>query len=82
MSFTLGLDLGITMAKGVVIGVICCVTVLPSMILIFDKVIDKTRHKAIIPDLGFIANWVVKHFKVFIIIFVAVLIPAIWGYTH
>lgn len=82
MSFTLGLDLGITMAKGVVIGVICCVTVLPSMILIFDKVIDKTRHKAIIPNLGFIANWVVKHFKVFIIIFVAVLIPAIWGYTH
>ena len=82
MSFTLGLDLGITMAKGVVIGIICCVTVLPSMILIFDKVIDKTRHKAIIPDLGFIANWVVKHFKVFIIIFVAVLIPAIWGYTH
>ncbi len=82
MSFTLGLDLGITMAKGVIIGVICCVTVLPSMILIFDKVIDKTRHKAIIPDLGFIANWVVKHFKVFIIIFVAVLIPAIWGYTH
>jgi len=82
MSFTLGLDLGITMAKGVVIGVICCVTVLPSMILIFDKVIDKTRHKAIIPDLGFIANWIVKHFKVFIIIFVAVLIPAIWGYTH
>lgn len=82
MSFTLGLDLGITMAKGVVIGVVCCVTVLPSMILIFDKVIDKTRHKAIIPDLGFIANWVVKHFKVFIIIFVAVLIPAIWGYTH
>ena len=82
MSFTLGLDLGITMAKGVVIGVICCVTVLPSMILIFDKIIDKTRHKAIIPDLGFIANWVVKHFKVFIVIFVAVLIPAIWGYTH
>ena len=49
MSFTLGLDLGVTMAKGVIFGVICCVTVLPSMILVFDKAIDKTRHKAIIP---------------------------------
>lgn len=82
MSFTLGLDLGITMAKGVVIGVICCVTVLPSMILIFDKIIDKTRHKAFIPDLGFIANWVIKHYKAFIVVFLIVLGPAIWGYTH
>lgn len=82
MSFTLGMDLGITMAKGVVIGVICCVTVLPSMILIFDKIIDKTRHRAIIPDLGFLANWITKHYKVFIVIFLVVLGPAIWGYTH
>ena len=82
MSFTLGLDLGVTMEKGVIFGVICCVTVLPSMILVFDKAIDKTRHKAIIPDLGVISGWVVKHYKAFIITFIIVLIPALWGYTH
>ena len=82
MSFTLGLDLGVTMAKGVIFGVICCVTVLPSMILVFDKAIDKTRHKAIIPGLGVISGWVVKHYKAFIITFIIVLIPALWGYTH
>lgn len=82
MSFTLGLDLGVTMAKGVIFGVICCVTVLPSMILVFDKAIDKTRHKAIIQDLGVISGWVVKHYKAFIITFIIVLIPALWGYTH
>lgn len=82
MSFTLGLDLGVTMAKGVIFGVICCVTVLPSMILVFDKAIDKTRHKAIIPDLSVISGWVVKHYKAFIVTFIIVLIPALWGYTH
>lgn len=82
MSFTLGLDLGVTMAKGVIFGVICCVTVLPSMILVFDKAIDKTRHKAIILDLGVISGWVVKHYKAFIVTFIIVLIPALWGYTH
>lgn len=82
MSFTLGLDLGVTMAKGVIFGVICCVTVLPSMILVFDKAIDKTRHKAIIPDLGVISGWVVKHYKAFIVTFIIVLIHALWGYTH
>lgn len=82
MSFTLGLDLGVTMAKGVIFGVICCVTVLPSMILVFDKAIDKTRHKAIIPDLGVISGLVVKHYKAFIVTFIIVLIPALWGYTH
>lgn len=82
MSFTLGLDLGVTMAKGVIFGVICCVTVLPSMILVFDKAIDKTRHKAIIPDLGVISGWAVKHYKAFIVTFIIVLIPALWGYTH
>ncbi len=82
MSFTLGVDLGITMAKGVVIGVICCVTVLPSMILIFDKAIEKTKHRAIIPDLGGIAGWITKHYVVFIVLFFVILIPAIYGYTH
>lgn len=82
MSFTLGMDLGIVMAKGVVLGVICCVTVLPSMILIFDKAIEKTRHKAIMPDLGRIAGWITKHYPVFIVLFLLILGPAIYGYTH
>ena len=82
MSFTLGMDLGITMAKGVVIGVICCVTVLPSMILVFDKAIEKTKHRAIIPDLGTIAGWITKHYVVFIVLFLLILGPAIYGYTH
>lgn len=82
MSFTLGLDLGIVMAKGVVIGVIACVTILPSMILIFDKAIEKTKHRVIIPDMGRISGWVVKHFYIFIILFLVILGPAIWGYTH
>jgi len=60
MTFTLGMDLGIVMAKGVVLGVIGCVTILPSMILVFDKAIEKTKHRAIIPDLGRIGNFVTK----------------------
>ena len=82
MSFTLGMDLGIVMAKGVILGVICCVTVLPSMILVFDKAIEKTKHRAIIPDLGVIAKWIVNHYRVFIAAFVIILIPALYGYTH
>lgn len=82
MTFTLGMDLGIVMAKGVVFGVIGCVTILPSMLLIFDKPISKTKHKPIIPDMGKIAPFVVKHYKVFVIIFLIVLGPAIYGYTH
>ena len=82
MSFTLGLDLGIVMAKGVVLGVICCVTVLPAMILACDKIIEKTRHRAILPDLGRISNFVMKHHVIFIIAFVVVLIPAIFGYRN
>lgn len=82
MSFTLGMDLGIVMAKGVVFGVISCVTVLPSMLLVFDKAIEKTKHRPIIPDLGSIAGWVVKHYKAFLIAFLVILVPAIYGYTH
>lgn len=58
MSFTLGLDLGVVMAKGVIFGVIACVTILPSLILVFDKAIEKTKHRVILPDLGNIANWI------------------------
>lgn len=82
MSFTLGMDLGIVMAKGVVFGVIGCVTILPSLILVFDKVIEKTKHKAILPDLGRIANWVTNHSVVFVIAFLIILVPALYGYTH
>ena len=82
MTFTLGMDLGIVMAKGVVLGVIGCVTILPSMILVFDKAIEKTRHKAIIPDLGRIGNFVSKKYPVFIVLFLVILGPALYGYTH
>ena len=79
MSFTLGKDLGIVMAKGVVFGVIGCVTILPSMILIFDKPLEKTRHKAILPDLGRISGFVTKRFPIFLLIFAVLLVPAIYG---
>lgn len=82
MTFTLGLDLGIVMAKGVVFGVIGCVTILPSMILVFDWAIEKTRHRAIIPDLGRIGDFVTKKYVVFIVLFLAILGPALYGYTH
>ena len=82
MSFTLGMDLGIVMAKGVIFGVAACVTVLPAMILIFDKAIEKTRHKPLIPDLGGISQFVTNKFYIFIILFVLVLAPAIYGYMH
>lgn len=82
MSFTLGLDLGVVMAKGVIFGVIGCVTILPSMILIFDNAIQKTTHRPIVPDLGRISGFVTKHYRWFVAAFVIILFPAIYGYTH
>ncbi|SFG39474.1 hypothetical protein SAMN04487761_11614 [Lachnospiraceae bacterium C7] len=82
MSFTLGLDLGIVMAKGVVFGVLGCVTILPSLILLFDKAIEKTTHRVLLPDMGVIADFVVKHFAAILIVSVVILVPALWGYTH
>ena len=79
MSYTLGFDIGIVMAKGVVFGVICCITVLPSMILIFDKAITKTRHRDFIPSLDGVARFIVKHAGVFITIFFILLSPAVYG---
>lgn len=75
MSFTLGLDLGIVMAKGVIFGVICCVTVLPSMIMIFDKALEKTKHKQLIPDFPKISEFLVKHHKAFAFLCVALFLP-------
>jgi predicted RND superfamily exporter protein len=82
MSFTLGLDLGIVMAKGVVFGVIACVTILPSMILIFDKAIEKTRHKALLPKFSKLPDFVAKHYILILLLFVAIWIPAIYGYNN
>lgn len=82
MSFTLGLDLGIVMAKGVVFGVIACVTILPSLILVFDKAIEKTTHKVILPEFKGVGKFIAKHYRVFLVLFVIILIPAIYGYNH
>ena len=80
MNFTLGRDLGIVMAKGVLLGVIGCVTILPSMILLLDKPLQKTRHKSLIPDMGGFAKGVCKHFPVFLVIFALLIAPAYYGY--
>lgn len=82
MSFTLGLDLGFVMAKGVIIGVICCVTILPSMILCFDKALMKTTHRPFIPDFSRLSKWIVKRFYIFIILAVILVIPAFYGQKH
>lgn len=80
MTYTLGRDLGIVMAKGVVLGVIGCVTTLPSLILLFDKYIEKTRHKSILPDMGKFAKAITKKPAIFIAIFLIVIVPAFIGY--
>ncbi|WP_373217651.1 RND family transporter [Ruminococcus sp. 5_1_39BFAA] len=82
MSFTLGLDLGVVMAKGVVIGVICCVTVLPSMIMIFDKVLEKTKHRAFLPSMDGISDFITKHYRVFAIVLVLLIVPAYYCQRH
>lgn len=82
MTFTLGRDIGIVMSKGVVIGVICCVTLLPSMILIFDKPIEKTKHKSLIPNLDKVSGFITRHYRVWLILFLVLLGPAIYGNNH
>lgn len=79
MSFTLGMDLGVVMAKGVVFGVIACVTVLPSMILIFDKGIQKTRHRPLLPKFSKLPDFVSKHYRIILVLFVIIWIPAVYG---
>ena len=80
MSFTLGKDLGIVMAKGVLLGVISCVTVLPSLILVLDKPLQKTRHRSIIPNMNGLAKGVTRFFAVFLILFIALLPVSYYGY--
>ncbi|MBQ8927052.1 MAG: MMPL family transporter [Oscillospiraceae bacterium] len=82
MSFTLGLDLGIVMAKGVVFGVIACVTVLPAMILLFDKAIEKTSHRDLLPEFHRIPAFITNHAALFLTIGLVLLFPALYGYRN
>ena len=81
MSFTLGMDLGIVMAKGVILGVIGCVTVLPSLILVFDKPLERTSHRPLLPNMDKLAKGVIKVFPVFLVIFALLIPPAYYGYS-
>ena len=81
MSFTMGRDLGIVMAKGVLLGVLGCVTVLPALILVFDKPLQKAKHKSLIPNMGGFAKGVVRFFPVFLVIFALLIPPAYYGYS-
>ena len=80
MSYTLGLDLGVVMAKGVILGVIGCVTTLPSMILVLDKVLQKTSHRSLLPDMGKVASGITKVFPVFLILFLVLILPSYLSY--
>jgi hypothetical protein len=82
MSFTLGRDLGIVMAKGVVLGVIGCVTVLPALILVFDKPLQKTKHRALIPDMKGFSEKILKIFPAFLILFLVLILPSLYGYRQ
>ena len=80
MSYGLGLDLGLVMAKGVVLGVIGCVTVLPAMVLLFDKALSKLQHRAILPNMDKLSAGLLKIFPVFVIAFAAITVPAYVNY--
>ena len=80
MTFTLGRDLGLVMAKGVIFGVIGCVTVLPALVLLLDKPLQKTKHKSLVPDMTKFAKKIVKIFPVFLVIFALLIPPAYYGY--
>lgn len=82
MSFTLGKDLGLVMAKGVVMGVITCVTLLPALILLCEKAIEKTTHRDIIPSLDGVSRFVTKHYITFAVVFLILLVPAVYGNNH
>lgn len=82
MSFTLGMDIGVVMAKGVIFGVITCITILPALILTFDKAIEKTSHKEFLPNLDGISDWITKHYGLFLILFAVILFPALYGYRN
>lgn len=82
MTFTLGRDLGIVMAKGVILGVIGCITILPSLILVLDMPLEKTMHKSLIPSTKKLAKGIVKIFPVFLVLFAILVYPAFYGYSN
>lgn len=82
MTYKMGMDLGLVMAKGCVFGVICSVTLLPSLILIFSGVLEKTRHRSLIPDCSKIAHGLTSRYGIYLVIFGLVFLPAIYGYMH
>ena len=82
MTFKLGMDLGLVMAKGVIIGVIVCLTVLPALILCFDKVIEKTTHRNLIPNLDGVSKGIVKIWPVALILFIILIGPAFYGNSN
>ena len=82
MSFTLGLDLGIVMMKGVVFGVLCCVTILPAMILIFDKALEKTKHRPLMKDMPGLSDFIVKHHAALAVLFVLLFVPFAYFQAH
>lgn len=82
MTFALGKNLGIVMAKGVIIGVICCVTLLPAIILIFDPLIEKTKHKPLIKNTNRLSGFIIRHYKIWLAVFCIGLLPAVYGNNH
>ena len=79
MTFALGKDIGIVMSKGVLIGVLCCVTILPAMILVFDGLIDKTSHMRIIPSLDRVSAFIIRHYRIWVAVFLLMAAPALYG---
>ena len=82
MTFTLGLDMGLVMAKGVVFGVVSCITILPSLVLVFDRLISRTSHRPLLRGTDRLSDFITRHYKVWIILFLVLLVPAVWGYRH
>ena len=82
MTFALGRDIGIVMSKGVIMGVLCCVTFLPSIILVFDKGIEKTKHRPLIKNTNRASTFIVKHHKLWMVLFLVLLYPAFYGNNH
>ena len=82
MTFTLGRDIGIVMAKGVIIGVLCCVILLPALILQFDGLIERTKHRSLIPKLDRVSHFITRHYRVFMLVFLVLLVPAAYGNDH
>lgn len=82
MTFKLGMNIGIVMSKGVIIGVLCCITFLPSMILIFDRAIEKTKHRSLIPNMDKVSGFITKHYKIWLAVFVLLFLPALYGNMH